>query len=84
MEQYRADWAKRRTYAYIMRLKDAALFAFLGMLLLTVLLAAGFIRDVMTLARGAIAAISVLTSGIHLVASLSVTIFLYVFHKAQS
>ena len=38
----------------------------------------------MTLARGAIAAISVLTSGIHLVASLSVTIFLYVFHKAQS
>jgi len=66
-----------------MRLKNAALFALIGMILLTVLLAAGFIRDLVGLAQGAVAALVLLTSGIHLLASLSVTVFLYVFHKAQ-
>ena len=54
------------------------------MILLTVLLAAGFIRDLLALASGAIAAITPLKSGIHLLASLGLTVFLYVFHKAQS
>ncbi|MGA1995063.1 MAG: hypothetical protein ABSH45_04720 [Bryobacteraceae bacterium] len=67
-----------------MRLKNAALFAWIGMMLLTVLLAAGFIRDLLSLARGTVAAVAPLISGIHLLASLSVTVFLYVFHKAQS
>ena len=67
-----------------MTLKSAALFALIGMILLTVLLAAGFIRDVSAILAGAIAAITLLKSLIHLLASLSVTIFLYVFHKAQS
>ena len=66
-----------------MRLKNAALFALIGMILLTVLLAASFIRDVLGLAQGAVALIAVLTSGIHFLASLSVTVFLYVFHQAQ-
>jgi hypothetical protein len=66
-----------------MRLKNAALFALIGMILLTVLLAAGFIRDLVGLAQGAVAALVLLTSGIHLLASLSVTVFLYVFHKSQ-
>jgi hypothetical protein len=67
-----------------MTLKSAALFAFIGMALLTVLLAVGFIRDVTTLLAGAIAAITLLKSLIHLLASLSAAVFLYVFHKAQS
>ena len=67
-----------------MRLKNAALFALIGMILLTVLLAASFIRDVSNLLAGLIAAITVLISLIHLLASLGVTVFLYVFHKAQS
>jgi hypothetical protein len=67
-----------------MRLRNAALFALIGMILLTVLLAAGFIRDVLGFVRGAVAAIALLTSGIHLLASLSVAVFLYVFHEAQS
>jgi len=67
-----------------MSLKHAALFALIGMILLTVLLAAGFIRDVSALANGGVALITVLTSGIHLLASLSVAVFLYVFQKAQS
>ncbi|MGA2267046.1 MAG: hypothetical protein ABSH44_01130 [Bryobacteraceae bacterium] len=67
-----------------MTLKSAALFALIGTTLLTVLLAVGFIRDVSNFLAGAIAAITLLISLIHLLASLSVTVFLYVFHKAQS
>jgi hypothetical protein len=67
-----------------MSLKNAALFALIGMILLTVLVAAGFIRDLLSFARGAVAAITLLTSGIEFLASLSVAVFLYVFHKAQS
>jgi hypothetical protein len=67
-----------------MSLKSAAFFALVGMTLLTVLLAAGFIRDISGFLAGAIAVMALLTSLIHLLASLSVTVFLYVFHKAQS
>jgi hypothetical protein len=67
-----------------MTLKSAAFFALIGMILLTVLLAVGFIRDVSSLLAGVIAAITVLISLIHLLASLSVAVFLYVFYKAQS
>jgi hypothetical protein len=67
-----------------MSLKNAALFALIGMLLLTVLVAVGFIRDVSELGTGAVAMITVLKSAIYLLASLSVTVFLFVFHRAQS
>ena len=67
-----------------MTLKSGAFFALIGMTLLTVLLALGFIRDISGFLGGAVAAMALLTSLIHLLASLSVTVFLYVFHKAQS
>ena len=67
-----------------MTLKSAALFALVGMFLLTVVLALGFIRDVSAFLSGAVAAMAVLVSLIHLLASLGVTVFLYVFHKNQS
>jgi hypothetical protein len=67
-----------------MTLKSAALFALVGMILLTVVVALGFIRDVSALLAGAIAAMAVLVSLIHLLASLSVTVFFFVFYKAQS
>ena len=67
-----------------MSLKSAAFFALIGMILLTVLLAAGFIRDVSAFASGGVALITLLRSAIHLLASLSVAVFLYVFHEAQS
>jgi hypothetical protein len=66
-----------------MSLKTAALFALIGMVLLTVLLAVGFIRDVMSFSAGALAAMALLKSLIKLLAGLSVTVFLYAFHKAQ-
>ena len=65
-----------------MTLKNAALFAFIGTALLTIVLAVGFIR--IALLAGAVAAVTLLTSFIHLLASLSVAVFLYVFYKAQS
>jgi hypothetical protein len=67
-----------------MSLKSAALFALVGMILLTVVLALGFIRDISAFASGAIAATAMLVSLVHLLASLSVAVFMYVFHKAQS
>jgi hypothetical protein len=66
-----------------MSLKSAALFALIGMILLTVVLAAGFIRDLSSFLGGAVALMTMLKSGIHLLASLSVAVFLYVFHRAQ-
>ena len=66
-----------------MTLKSAALFALVGMFVLTVVLAVGFIRDVSAFLSGAVAAMAVLVSLIHLLASLSVTVFLFVFHKGQ-
>ncbi len=66
-----------------MTLKSAALFALVGMILLTVVLALGFIRDVSAFTSGAIAAMAMLVSLVHLLASLSVTVFLFVFHKRQ-
>jgi len=74
------QWA----YNSPMALKHAAFFALIGTALLTVLLAAGFIRDFSAFLSGAVAAIALLKSGIHLLASLSLAVFLYVFHKAQS
>jgi len=66
-----------------MNLKSAAFFALIGMTLLTVLLAVGFIRDVSSLSAGAIAAITVLISLIQLLASLSLAVFLYAYYKSQ-
>ena len=67
-----------------MSLKSAALFALAGMILLTVVLALGFIRDISAFASGAIAANAMFVSLIHLLASLGVTVFLFVFYGEQS
>jgi hypothetical protein len=67
-----------------MTLKAASLLALIGMALLTVLLALGLIRDVSTFLAGASAMIGLLISLIHVFASLSVTVFFYVFHRSQS
>jgi hypothetical protein len=73
-----------QAYTPTMTLKNAALFALIGMTLLTVLLLAGFIRDMVTFLNNAISALALLTSLINLLASLSLTVFLFAFHKSQS
>jgi hypothetical protein len=67
-----------------MTVKNTAFFAFIGMTLLAVVCALGLIGNISALLAGAIAPMMVLKSLIHLLASLSVAVFLYVFQKAQS
>jgi hypothetical protein len=67
-----------------MTLKNATLLALLGILLLSLLLLAGFIRDLASAVSGLIPAIRVLRSLVYLVAGVTMAAFLYVFHKKQS
>jgi hypothetical protein len=66
-----------------MSLKSAAFFAFIGTTLLTLVCAVGFIGDMSALAASAIAPMIALNSLVHLLASLSIAFFLYVFHRTQ-
>jgi hypothetical protein len=67
-----------------MTLKTAATLALIGTLLLTVLLAIDFVDSVLAVARGLIPAMTVLRTLICFFASLTVTVFFYVFSRAQS
>jgi hypothetical protein len=67
-----------------MSLKNAALLALIGTLLLTILLVAGLISDVLNVMRGLIPETRMLSSLIHSFAALAVTVFFFVFHKGQS
>lgn len=65
-------------------MKSAAFLALVAMILLTVLVLAGFIRDVSSVINGLIPAVRVVASLIYLFASLSVSVFFWVFYKRQT
>jgi len=67
-----------------MTLKNAALLALLGTLLLTIELVANWILNVSGFLRDLTPAIAFLSSTVRMLAGLSVLVFFYVFHKAQS
>jgi hypothetical protein len=67
-----------------MSLKNAALLALIGMILLTILLAADFFNAVLGVMRDVVPAIALLRSLIYLLVSMSVTVFFYFFHRTQS
>ena len=67
-----------------MILKNAAFLALIGMLLLTILLAANFINIVLSVARGLIPSMALLRSLTDLVTGLTVNLFFVVFNRAQS
>ena len=67
-----------------MALKQASLLAFIGTLLLSLLLIVNLVLDLLSLARGLIPAVTLLTSLIHTFAAVSVAIFFFVYHRAQS
>ena len=67
-----------------MRLMNAALLALIGTILLTVLVLAHFITTLFGVMRDVIPAVALLTSLVHLFASLSVLVFFYVFYQKQS
>jgi multidrug efflux pump subunit AcrB len=67
-----------------MTLKQASFLAFIGTLLLSILLVVDLVLDVLSMARGLIPAVTLLTSLIHTFAAVSAAVFFYVFHRAQS
>jgi hypothetical protein len=67
-----------------MSLKTAAFLALIGMLLLTVVDAATFLNDLTAFLHDAVATMTLLSAAIRLLAGLTVTIFLFVFYRAQA
>ena len=65
-----------------MTLKNAAFLALIGTALLTILMAADFINTVLGVARDVIPAMALLRSLVYLLASLTATVFFYVFNRA--
>ncbi|QOY91516.1 hypothetical protein [Paludibaculum fermentans] len=70
-------------YYSAMTLKSAAVFALIGMALASFLAAAVFLRDLSGMIGGAVAEVEFVKSSILLLAALSLTVFFFVFHRAQ-
>ena len=67
-----------------MSLKNASALALVGMLVLTILVTADFIHTCAGIARDVIPVMALLRSLIYLFASIMVTVFFFVFYRAQS
>lgn len=67
-----------------MTLKHASLLALVGTLLLAILLVGDLVLNLLSMVRGLIPAVMLLTSLIRALAAVSVTLFFYAFHRAQS
>jgi hypothetical protein len=67
-----------------MTLKNAALLALIGTILITALLVWDFVFNVLNVLRGLIPATMLFSSFIYAFACFSVAVFFYVFHRAQS
>jgi hypothetical protein len=67
-----------------MTLKNAALLALIGTILITALLVWEFVFNVLNVVRGLIPATMLFSSFIYAFACFGVAVFFYVFHKAQS
>jgi hypothetical protein len=67
-----------------MTLKNAALLALFGTILITVVLAWTFVLNVVNVLRDLVPALTLFSSFIHAFACFSVAVFFYVFHRTQS
>ena len=67
-----------------MTLKNAALLALIGTVLITALLVWTFVFNVVDVLRGLLPAVILFSSFIHAFAGFCVAVFFYVFYKAQS
>jgi hypothetical protein len=67
-----------------MTLKSAVFLALIGTFLLTVLLAVGFVNDILGVTQGLIPPVRLVTSLVETFAGLTVVLFLYAFHRDQS
>jgi hypothetical protein len=66
-----------------MTLKNAALLALIGTILMTVLLVWNFVSNVLNALRGLVPAVTLFSSFIFAFGCFSVMVFFYVFHRAQ-
>jgi hypothetical protein len=66
-----------------MTLKNAALLALIGTVLMTALLVWTFVFNFLNLLRGLVPAVTLFQSLIFAFGSFSVMVFFYVFHRAQ-
>jgi len=73
-----------RDHTPTMTIKSAAFLALVGMILMTILVTVDFINVVLGVMRDVVPAMALLRSLIYLLASTTVTLFLFVFHKNQS
>ena len=67
-----------------MTLKNAALLALIGTVLMTALLVWTFVFNVLNLLRGLVPAVMLFSSFIYAFGCFSVMVFFFVFHRAQS
>jgi hypothetical protein len=67
-----------------MTLKNAALLALIGTILVTALLLWDLIFNVLNVVRGLVPAVMLFSSLIYAFGALTVTVFFFVFHKSQS
>jgi hypothetical protein len=67
-----------------MTVKNAALLALIGTILVTALLAFDLIRNVLNAVQGLVPAVTLFSSLIYAFGAFSVAVFFFVFHKAQS
>lgn len=67
-----------------MGLKTAAFLALIGTLLVSIVYLATFLNDLTAYFHNAIADMTVLAAAIHLFAGLTVTVFFFVFYRAQA
>jgi hypothetical protein len=67
-----------------MTLKNAALLALIGTILMTALLVWTFVFNLLNLLRGLVPAVMVFDSFIYAFGCFSVVVFFFVFHRTQS
>ena len=67
-----------------MTLKNAALLALIGTILITALLTWDLLQNVLNVGRGLIPAVVLFSSFIEAFGAYSVAVFFFVFHRAQS
>ena len=67
-----------------MTLRNATLFALIGMILLTALLVWDLAFNILNVLRGLVPAVVVLSSLIYAIAALGMAMFLYAYHRTQA
>jgi len=67
-----------------MTLKNAALLALIGTVLMTALLVWNFVFNLLNLLRGLVPAVTLFSSFIYGFGCFSVMVFVFVFHRTQS